>query len=53
MFDFKKIDRKGRVIITETIREQAGIKTGDTLALYVQDGKIVVQKITAEVLLKK
>jgi AbrB family looped-hinge helix DNA binding protein len=52
MFDFKKIDRKGRVIITEHIRKEANIKTGDMLAVYVEDGKVIVQRVEEEVIKK-
>jgi AbrB family looped-hinge helix DNA binding protein len=52
MFDFKKIDRKGRVIITEQLREKANIKTGDMLAVYVENGKVIVQKVEEEVIKK-
>jgi AbrB family looped-hinge helix DNA binding protein len=53
LFDFKKIDRKGRVIVTEQIRHEANIKIGDTLAIYVKDGKVVIQKVEEEILLQK
>jgi AbrB family looped-hinge helix DNA binding protein len=52
MFDFKKIDRKGRVIITEQIRKQAKIETGDMLAVYVENGKVIVQKVEEEIIKK-
>jgi AbrB family looped-hinge helix DNA binding protein len=44
LFDMKRLDEKGRVLITNTIRKELGFKEGECLALYVRDGKLVVEK---------
>lgn len=43
LFDMKRMDEKGRVIITPSIQKEMGFKQGECLALYVENGKLVVE----------
>jgi AbrB family looped-hinge helix DNA binding protein len=42
-FDMKRIDEKGRVVVTKTLRDLCGFKEGECVALYVVEGKLVVE----------
>ena len=42
-FDMKRLDEKGRVVVTKTLRDKLGFKEGEVLALYEKDGKLVVE----------
>jgi len=37
------VDDMGRVLIPITLREQANLKAGDKLAIYLNDNSIVMQ----------
>lgn len=39
----RKIDELGRVVIPIEIREALGINEADTLKIYKEDGKIVIE----------
>ena len=39
----RKIDRKGRVTIPKSIREQLAIEPGASVSLTIEDGRIVIQ----------
>jgi AbrB family looped-hinge helix DNA binding protein len=45
-FDMKRVDEKGRVVITKTLRELCGFKEGTVVALYVRGDKIVIEPFT-------
>jgi AbrB family looped-hinge helix DNA binding protein len=40
-----KVTRKGQVTIPLPIRKALGIKEGDTLAVWEEDGKVILEKI--------
>lgn len=42
----KGIDENGRMVIPKPLRAELGIKSGDDLNIYVQDGKIIIEKLT-------
>lgn len=44
LFDMKRMDEKGRVIITPSIKKEMGFKEGECLALYVENGKLVIER---------
>lgn len=46
LFDMKRMDEKGRVIITPSIKKEMGFKEGECLALYVENGKLVIEKFS-------
>lgn len=39
----RKIDELGRIVLPIEIREKLEIKEADTLKIYIQDGKIVIE----------
>lgn len=39
-----KVSDKGQIAIPQTIREQTGIKKGDELIIFEDDGKILLEK---------
>ncbi len=43
---FKIVDRKGKVLIPQTLRQYLGVDNGDTVSLTAENGKIVVKKAT-------
>ncbi len=40
-----KVDDKGRVAIPKNIREKAGVKPGDLVAIYLEEGKISIEPL--------
>jgi AbrB family looped-hinge helix DNA binding protein len=42
-FDMKRVDEKGRVVITKTLRDMCGFKEGECVALYEEEGRLVVE----------
>ncbi|WP_288007939.1 AbrB/MazE/SpoVT family DNA-binding domain-containing protein [Thermofilum sp.] len=40
-----KVTRKGQVTIPLPVRKDLGIKEGDTLAVWEEDGKVILEKI--------
>lgn len=41
----RKIDDLGRITVPADFREELGIEVGDVLEVYMEDGKIVYEKI--------
>mgnify|MGYP001772584201 FL=1 len=40
-----KVNKKGIVVIPKGIREEIGLKEGDTVKIRVEDGRIVIEKV--------
>lgn len=49
----RRIDDLGRVVIPKEIRRNLGIKGGDALEIYVQEGSVTFVPYRAEMELKK
>lgn len=43
----RKIDSLGRVVLPAEMRRQLGMETGDLVAITVEDGRVVLEKIEA------
>lgn len=43
MFDMKKLEDRGSVVISKTIRDQLGWKKGDRLAVSIKGNKVVIE----------
>jgi len=41
----RKIDSLGRVVLPAEMRRQLGMETGDLVAITVDDGRVVLEKI--------
>ena len=40
-----KVNKKGIAVIPKGIREEIGLKEGDTVRIKVEDGRIVIEKV--------
>jgi len=40
-----KVDDKGRVAIPKAIREKAGVRPGDLVAVYLEEGRISIEPL--------
>ncbi len=40
-----KIDSKGRVAIPKNIRKEAGLEPGNLVAIYLEDGRVVIEPL--------
>lgn len=49
----RKVGSKGQVVIPKPIREELGIHAGEEVYFYVQEGKVIVEKKSAETFLEE
>lgn len=42
----KTIDNLGRILIPKDLRKQAGVKSDDELEMFVENGRIILEKKT-------
>lgn len=40
-----KVNKKGIVVIPKGIREEIGLREGDTVRIRVEDGRIIIEKV--------
>ncbi len=44
--ELTKVSSKGQIVIPKTIRKRIGLRSGETLAVFMTDSTIVMKKVT-------
>ena len=44
----KEIDDLGRIVIPKSVRKAIGVNAGDSLQLFLEDGAVVLKKLSTE-----